>query len=103
MSIVTDSSGEVPKNVYAIHTLLKDKAELDKLYAENAGKYKVLKDALVEDLKKFIAPMRERRAEWESKPEEVEKILLEGGKKMRELVHKKMLDVRAKVGLIHHE
>ena len=43
------------------------------------------------------------RKEWEGKPDEVKKILTEGGKKMREVVHKKMTDVRAKVGLIHHE
>ncbi|MDB5254027.1 MAG: Tryptophan--tRNA ligase [Parcubacteria group bacterium] len=103
MSIVTDSSGGRPENVYAIHSLLKDKASLDALYEEKAGKYKDLKEALITDLKTFIGPMRERRAEWESKPEEVERIISEGGKKIRGVVHKKMIEVREKVGLIHHE
>ena len=34
MSIVTDSSGERPENVYAIHVLLREKGDLDTLYAE---------------------------------------------------------------------
>src|SRR5690606_36410378 len=83
MSIVTDSSGERPENVYAIHSLIKAKTDLDKLYEENAGKYKVLKEALIEDLKTFIGPMRERRKEWEGKRNEVDAILAESGKKMR--------------------
>jgi tryptophanyl-tRNA synthetase len=103
MSIVTDSSGEVPKNVYAIHSLLRDNASLDALYEEKKGKYKDLKEALIADLKTFITPMRERRAQWESRGDEVEKIIKEGGMKMRKLVHEKMLKVRDKVGLIHHE
>jgi tryptophanyl-tRNA synthetase len=103
MSIVTDSSGGRPENVYAIHSLLKDKPSLDTLYKEKEGKYKDLKEALIADLKTFIGPMRERRAEWESKPDEVERIISEGGKKMREVVHNKMKEVREKVGLIHHE
>jgi tryptophanyl-tRNA synthetase len=103
MSIITDSSGDKPKNVYAIHALIKDKSELDKLYDENAGKYKVLKETLIEDLKKFIGPMRERRREWKEKPDKVDEILAENGKKMRKIIHEKMLDVRKAVGLIHNE
>lgn len=103
MSIVTDSSSGVPKNVYAIHTLIKDKSSLDKLYEKKKGQYKELKEALVEDMKKFISPMREKRKEWEGKSDEVEKIITEGGKKMRKVVHEKMIEVRKKVGLIHHE
>ena len=103
MSIVTDSGQDIPKNVYEIHKLLKPERELQKLYAEKKGQYAELKKELIKDLKKFIGPMRVRRAEWENKPGEVEKIIAEGGKKMRKIVHEKMIDVRAKVGLIHHE
>ncbi|MDB5266321.1 MAG: Tryptophan--tRNA ligase [Parcubacteria group bacterium] len=102
MSIVTDSAAGVPENVYAIHALIKDKADLDALYEEKKGKYKDLKEALAEDLKAFIGPMRERRKEWEGKPDEVKKIITEGGLKMRKIIHDKMIDVRNKVGLIHH-
>lgn len=103
MAIVTDSSGEIPKNVYAIHSLFRDKDYLDTLYNENKGKYKVLKDALIADLKAFITPMRERRKDWEQRPDDVKKILIDGGMKMRKIVHEKMTEVREKVGLIHHE
>ena len=103
MAIVTDSAGDKPENVYAIHALIKDTESLDALYEEKKGKYKDLKEALTHDLKAFIGPMRERRAEWESKPDEVKKIITEGGMKMRKIVHAKMKEVREKVGLIHHE
>ncbi len=103
MSIVTDSGSDTPENVYAIHNLIKSAEELKDLYAERKGKYKDLKDALAKDLIAFITPFRERRAEWEAKPDEVDQIISEGGKKMREIVHEKMMDVRNKVGLIHHE
>ena len=59
MGIVTDSSGDRPENVYAIHKLVKDERELETLYEEHKGKYKALKESLVEDLDAFIAPMRE--------------------------------------------
>ncbi len=103
MSIVTDSESGVPTNVYNIHALIKDKLSLDVLYEEKKGKYKELKEELIKDLKAFIGPMRERRAEWENKPEQVERIIREGGMKMRKVVHEKMIEVRKKVGLIHHE
>ncbi len=103
MSIVTDSESGVPTNVYNIHALIKDKLSLDALYEEKKGKYKELKEELIKDLKAFIGPMRERRAEWENKPEQVERIIREGGMKMRKVVHEKMIEVRKKVGLIHHE
>ncbi len=38
MSIVTDSGGDVPENVYAIHRLLKSEDELKPLYEANKGK-----------------------------------------------------------------
>lgn len=62
MSIVTDSSGERPEHVYAIHKLFKTEAELEPLYEENRGRYKNLKDALAEDIDAHLAPLRERRA-----------------------------------------
>jgi len=102
MSIVTDSGSGKPENVYAIHRLIKPAEELDQLYDEKRGSYKELKHALAQDLKNFIGPMRERRKEWASKPDEVKKIVAEAGMKMRQVVHEKMLEVRQKVGLVHH-
>ncbi len=99
MGIVTDSSGERPENVYALHALLKDKESLDKLYEEKKGKYKDLKEALIEDLKSFIAPLREKREELEKDKEAVLKVLREGGEKARARAEKKMEEVREKIGL----
>ena len=65
MGIVTDSGEGIPKNVYAIHSLLRSAPELLAIYESKAGKYKELKEMLIEDLEKFIAPMRERRRGFE--------------------------------------
>jgi tryptophanyl-tRNA synthetase len=98
-SIVTDSSGETPKNVYAIHALIKPKEYLDALYEEHKGKYKALKDALTEDLIAFIAPLRDKRKEWESKLDEVKEILKEGNQKAKTVASAKMEEVREAVGV----
>ncbi|MHB0978005.1 MAG: tryptophan--tRNA ligase [Minisyncoccota bacterium] len=103
MGIVTDSGTDIPKNVYELHKLFRSEDELKKVYEENKGKYKVLKEELIKDIKAVINPMRERRAEWEKKSDEVDKIIKEGGERMRKVVHEKMIEVRKKVGLIHHE
>lgn len=97
MGIVTDSNGGRPENVYAIHKLLKSEGELEALYAANEGSYKALKEALVEDLEAFIAPMRERYANISD--DEVKKVLTEGSLRAREIAQAKMADVRQKVGV----
>ncbi len=97
MSIVTDSSGDRPENVYAIHKLLKSEAELAPLYEEKKGRYKDLKDALVEDLDTLLKPMRERRAKISDS--QVESILRKGGAKARKVSERKMDTVRKVVGL----
>ena len=99
MGIVTDSSGEKPENVYAINALLRDKSELDVLYAEHKGQYQKLKEALIEDLKNFIKPMRDKRQALEEDKSAVLEVLKAGGKVARERVEKKMEKVRELVGL----
>ena len=99
MSIVTDSSGDCPENVYAIHRLLKSEAELSPLYEEHKGKYKDLKEALIDDLDAFIAPMRERYEELKKDPSAVIKALEAGKEKAREVAEKKMQAVRKAVGV----
>jgi tryptophanyl-tRNA synthetase len=99
MSIVTDSSGETPKNVYEIHKLFRSEAELTKLYEEKKGKYKDLKEALIADLKTFIAPMRSRRDALAQDRDRVLNILKDGGAKARSVAEKKMGDVRKKIGV----
>ncbi|KKR45990.1 MAG: Tryptophan-tRNA ligase [Parcubacteria group bacterium GW2011_GWA2_40_14] len=99
MSIVTDSSGERPENVYAIHRLFKSESELASLYDENKGKYKILKEALISDLKAFIGPLREKRAQLEQDTEYVLDILKEGGKRAKQKAEKKMEAVREAIGV----
>ncbi|TSC83838.1 MAG: Uncharacterized protein G01um101417_405 [Parcubacteria group bacterium Gr01-1014_17] len=99
MSIVTDSSAGVPKNVYEIHKLFRTESELAKLYEEKAGKYKELKDALTADMKKFIAPLREKRKAIAGDTARVLQILKDGGERARAIAQTKMEMVREKIGV----
>jgi tryptophanyl-tRNA synthetase len=97
MGIVTDSSGERPENVYAIHKLFKSDDELASLYEANKGSYKILKEALIEDIETLIAPMRDRRADITD--DAVRDILRAGAEKARARAGAKMEEVRRKVGV----
>ncbi|KKP88696.1 tryptophan--tRNA ligase [Candidatus Nomurabacteria bacterium RIFOXYC2_FULL_36_19] len=99
MSIVTDSSGGIPQNVFAIHKLFRAEAELKKIYEEKAGKYKELKELLVEDIEKFIAPLREKRKEFAKDIPKALAILKFGGEKAKKVAGKKMTEVREKIGV----
>lgn len=99
MSIVTDSGTGIPKNIYEIHKLVRLESELETIYEENTGKYKVLKEILIEDLEKFIAPMREKRKEFEANIPAALQILKDGAIKAKLIAGKKMDDVREKVGV----
>jgi len=111
MSIVTDAglgaigtdgkpSDGIPANVYAIHKLFKTEAELKPLYEANKGKYKILKDALVEDIDAFIKPMRERREKFAKSPKKVMKILEKGAKQAKKVADKKLIEVKQAIGVI---
>ena len=99
MGIVTDSSGDRPENVYRIHRLFKSEAELEPIYAANAGNYKALKEMLAEEIDAFIAPMRERRAQFAAEPEKVKAIIAQNGERARAVAERKMVDVRNKIGV----
>ncbi len=99
MSIVTDSSGGVPENVYGIHKLFRTEDELKKIYEEKPGKYKELKELLIEDLEKFIAPMREKRKEYAKDIPKALAILKAGGEKAKKVAEAKMKEVREKIGV----
>jgi tryptophanyl-tRNA synthetase len=99
MSIVTDSGEGIPKNVYEIHKLVRNEDELKKIYAENTGKYKILKEMLIEDLEKFIAPLRERRKEFARDVPKALAILKAGGEKAKKVAEAKMKQVREKIGV----
>ena len=97
MSIVTDSDGDLPEHVYAIHKLFKTEEELKPLYEENKGRYGDLKKLLLEDIEALIAPMREKRNSISD--DDVRAVLVDGGKKARERAEAKMQDVREAVGI----
>jgi len=99
MAIVTDSSGERPENVYQIHKLFRPINELDKIYDENKGKYKVLKEMLIEDLKKFIGPLREKRAEIAKDESLIQKVLDSGKQRARAVAGPKLEQVKRAIGV----
>ena len=99
MSIVTDSEEGIPKNVYAIHSLLRPAEELLPIYESKKGKYQELKELLIEDLEKFIAPLREKRKEYEKDIPKALAILKAGGEKAKVVASAKMDEVREKVGV----
>lgn len=100
MSIVTDSGGDIPANVYNIHRLLRSESDLKNLYEGNKGKYKALKEALIKDLDAFIKPLRERRAEVAKNIQGVENILMEGSLKAKEIADEKLFAVKTQIGVI---
>lgn len=117
MSIVTDSGGPAlevssekhgdsdphkitwAENVFKIHMLYKNEDELMLFYVQNRDNYKVLKEALIEDIDAYISPMREKRAELEKDKEFVSKALSDGAQKAQTIAAEKMKEVREKIGV----
>ncbi len=99
MSIVTDSGSDVPTNVYNIHRLLKSEAELKPLYDANKGKYKALKEALIEDLEAFIKPLREKREKLAQDIPAVLEVLKGGAEKAKIKADKKLAEVKKVIGV----
>lgn len=107
MSIVTDSSystgsrqaSERPQNVYAIHRLFRTEEELRIIYDTNRGKYKNLKEALIEDIEALVSPMRARREKYAKNIGKVRSILKRGAARVEKIAESKMAIVRKKIGL----
>jgi tryptophanyl-tRNA synthetase len=97
MSIVTDSTGERPANVYAIHRLLKSAEELDPIYEAHKGRYGDLKKMLAADLEAFIAPMREKRNAITD--EEVKAVLADGVTRAKAVSNQTIQNVRTAIGI----
>ena len=53
-----------------------------------------IKKRLAEEINKMLTPMRQRRTEFESKPEEIERILKEGTVRAREVARETMKKVK---------
>lgn len=99
MSIVTDSSGTCPENVYQIHTLVRTTDELDAMYKEHEGNYKALKEMLIEDLDRYLAPIRAKYEELEAHPEIIDDVLAKGRDTARAVSEAKMERVRRAIGV----
>jgi tryptophanyl-tRNA synthetase len=99
MSIVTDSEGKRPENVFAIHKLFSTESELDILHRENEGNYKALKEALIADIETLFSPMVERREKFAKDAGAVNDILEMGARKARVIAEDKMDVVRKKIGI----
>jgi len=99
MSIVTDSSGELPKNVFAIHKLVRAEEELGMIYHTNEGNYKKLKEMLIEDLDRYFAPMRAKYEELKSDDSIVDLVLDAGRREARAVSEAKMEHVRRAIGV----
>jgi tryptophanyl-tRNA synthetase len=100
MGIVTDSGGDIPTNVYNIHKLFKTETELKDLYDTNKGKYKALKEALIEDIDAFIKPLREKREAVAADEKLISEVLKQGSVKANERAQRKLLDVKEKIGVL---
>jgi len=99
MSIVTDSSGSIPQNVYAIHKLVRSDAELKPIYEERKGSYKELKELLYADLERYLGPMRAKYEELATSPDIVDEVLEAGKQEARTVSEAKMDQVRAAIGV----
>lgn len=99
MSIVTDSSGARPENVYRIHRLFRSEQTLNPLYEEHRGNYKALKETLIEDLDRYLAPMRAKYEELKQDSGIVDEVLARGKQEARAVSSAKMEQVRAAIGV----
>lgn len=105
MSIVTDSkSPEESKNpdsdnIFALHKYFSGDQlnDLEKRYKEGDIGYKESKEILIENLKNFIGPLREKRRSFTE--DDVRKVLKEGTGKAKEVADKKIFEIRKKIGV----
>jgi len=97
MGIVTDSEGDRPENVYAVHRLLKSEDELAPIYDEHKGRYGDLKKILANDLEAFIAPMREKRDSITD--DDVKTVLADGVARAKAVSSQTMSRVRDVIGI----
>ena len=97
MGIVTDSAGDRPENVYAIHRLLKSAEELNPIYERHKGRYGDLKKLLAADLEAMIAPMREKRDTITD--EMVEAVLATGAGKARTISNETMNKIQHSIDI----
>lgn len=107
MSIVTDSKGvheqkdPTKDTVFSLHKFfsIEQLPDIKKRYIEGDISYKESKEILIENLKSFITPIREKRKELEKDKDAVVAILKNGGKIARKRAKTKIKEVRKKIGV----
>lgn len=99
MSIVTDSTGDRPENVYAIHKLVRSENELSLIYEKNKGKYKILKEILLEDINTYFATIRARYETLKKDTDIVDDVLAKGKREAIAITDKKMEYVKRTIGM----
>ena len=99
MGIVTDSSGERPENVYQIHRLVRTEEELKPIYEEHRGKYKELKEILIEDLDRLLGPLRAKYEDLIVDTASIDEVLKQGRDEARATSEAKMKEVRKAIGV----
>ena len=107
MGIVTDSTPvEDPKNpeavVFKLYNLFAspdERSEMRERALKGGLGYGDVKKELLAHLLEYFGPMRERRAEYEARPDDVEDILLEGARRARAVAEPVLADCRAAAGL----
>ena len=93
----TDPGNPDVCNVFTMHKIFSPQEEVDMINVEcrRAGigcvDYKM---RLAANLNKYLEPFRAKRAEFESKPDEVQAILDDGGKRARAVAQEVMAEVR---------
>jgi len=75
------------------------KKEFEEQYRAGELKYSEFKPLLADTIIKVLEPIQARRAELAAKPQEVQKILLDGRDKARLIAQKTLQDVKVKMGL----
>ncbi len=100
MSIVTDSSDEIPINVYNIHKLFKSESDLKQIYDSNKGKYHNLKKLLIEDIEAFIKPLRDKRNSLINDESHILRVLKEGSEKAQKIANEKLSLAKKAIGVL---
>ncbi|MEX0918734.1 MAG: tryptophan--tRNA ligase [Candidatus Paceibacterota bacterium] len=107
MKIVTDSKETTePKDpntdaVFALHKLFStdDLADIRKRYEQGGLGYKESKEILIENMNKYLAPLREKRADITNDATTAIQILKNGAEVAGDRARLKMMTVKERVGL----
>ena len=115
--MVTDITGEHPRlratdpgivehnPAFFYHEAFNDSPdeveELENRYRSGAVSDSEVKNSLVQALNRFLDPIRERRADFESRPSEVQDALEQGTNRARAIAKETMTEVREAMRMVY--